>query len=147
MNPLQDLSAAPYNITPAELATHLANGRHLLRQSGPFALVFRVEPDEGYTLDEFTSEEEEPDLYQLARDGLLSFCGCIAEVHCNGELITWESVWGICFRDDNHHERSTSWVHVWDILTDCTQTALQNVTSELERRAATITQARELITC
>lgn len=123
-------------------------------QSGPWLLQVQAETDTNYSLDDWTCEEESPELYRKQRQGNLWHIGLIVEVSINGMLlahescwaITHESCWTITLDTSSHAAERADYEHLLFMIKELTTSCLVSIPVYLDRKIQGLQHAAHVFT-
>ena len=115
-------------------------------QSGPWLLQVNAETDPHASLDDWTSEEESPALYQKQKQGNLLHIGLIVEVNVNGLLLAQDSCWAIAIDFSSYDTERADYEHILSMIKELTRSCLVSIPTYLDRKIQDLQHAAQVFT-
>lgn len=115
-------------------------------QSGPWLLQVQAKTDAHASLDDWTCEEESPELYRKQRQGNLWHIGLIVEVNINGMLLAHDSCWAIALDVSNHASERADYEDLLSMIKEMTTSCLVSIPVYLDRKIQDLQHAAHVFT-
>lgn len=103
-------------------------------QVGPWLLQVQAKTDFHASLDDWTCEEDSPELYRKQRQGNLWHVGLIVEINVNGLLLAHESCWAITLDTSSHATERADYEHLLSMIKELTTSCLVSIPACLGRK-------------
>jgi hypothetical protein len=148
-NPLpeQFFDFAFEQLTWQSVEEHLGlDGRWTVAQAGPWQLTVRCITDHDSSLDDWTSREDSPELYEKLDRGNLYHVGLIVEIDANGLLLAQDSIWAVTVDWSNHTTTRESYEYLLLLIKELTATCLQSIPVYLDRKIQDLQHAAQVFT-
>jgi hypothetical protein len=122
-------------LTWQSVEDHLGlDSRWTIAQSGPWLLTAKCVTDYDSKLDDWTSEEDSPELYEKVRAGNLNHVGLIVEIDVNGMLLAHDSIWSVTVDWTDHTTTRESYEYLLTLIKELTASNLASIPVYLDRR-------------
>lgn len=115
-------------------------------QSGPWLLQVQAKTDEHASLDDWTCEEDSPDLYRKQRQGNLWHLGLIVEVSIHGMLVNQDSLWAITLDTSDYAAERADYEHLLSMIKELTASCLVPIPVYLDRKIQDLQHAAHVFT-
>lgn len=116
-----------------------------IARTGPWALHAYAATDDGASLDDWTSEEDSPELYRKQREGKLWHLGLIVEISANGLVLGRDSIWSVCLDLSSHAEERECYCYFLELIKQLTAEAGADVPGYLERKIKDLQHAADVL--
>lgn len=112
-----------------------------IAQSGPWLLRAQAVLDDVATLDDWTSREEDPELYAKHDRGDLIHLGVIVEISAHGNLLGHASLWNIITDLSSPGPLEDSYRHLLEVMRDLIKEAVSELPMQIERTISDLQSA------
>jgi hypothetical protein len=113
--------------------------------TGPWTLCAYAMSDQDSTLDEFTSEEESPELYAKERSGNLWPLGIIVEICVNGMVLGRDSIWSVWLDISSGTTERDDYCYILDLIKQLNNQASADVADHLGRKIRDLQYAANVL--
>jgi hypothetical protein len=120
--------------------------RWTIAQAGPWLLQAHAKTDETSSLDDWTCEEDSPELYRKMRDGNLWHIGLIVEINANGILLAHDSCWAIALDTSSHANERADYEHLLSMIKELAKSGLASLPKHLDRKIQDLQHAAQVFT-
>lgn len=117
-----------------------------IAQVGPWLLQAKAATDNFASLDEWTSIDESPELYEKERSGNFYHLGLIVEINVYGTLLAHDSIWAIDFDISSHNEERQCYEYMLSLIKELTHEGLMQTASSLDRKIQDLQHAAHVFT-
>jgi hypothetical protein len=113
--------------------------------TGPWTLCAYAASDLDVSLDEWTSEEESPELYAKQRSGNLLSLGITVEICANGIALGLDSVWGVYLDISSGTTERNDYCYILDLIKQLNDQASADVADHLGRKIRDLQYAANVL--
>lgn len=117
----------------------------IIARTGPWALHAYSVTDDNSILDDWTNEQDSPDLYRRQREGKLWHLGILVEISANGLVLGRDSIWSVCFDISNHAIERECYCYFLELIKQLTAQAGADVPECLGRKIRDLQHAADVL--